>query len=248
VVEGTKIPPSKAAPLPGGDPGLDRLCMKAMSLEPKERFASAAELAQAMTTWLDQAATSPRRRLPFWQLAAFAALCAAFAGVLIWNKRTMDRREAEHREQLAETLRKIEAMKPPSAPPPGKPIVIPISGFVQDGADTYNTVDASKITFQRPCLFTSSVTLPETAEYEVTITASCNQARNEFAKFRLFVDGRQQADVDLIAERAEEYKVTVVCAAGERRIGIKFLNDFYVAKPREDRNLYVHAVTVRKLK
>jgi len=92
------------------------------------------------------------------------------------------------------------------------------------------------------------VTLPETAEYQLTITASCDQARNEFAKFRLFIDGKQQADVDLVAERAEEYKLTVVCAAGEHRIGIKFLNDFYVAKPREDRNLYVHAVTVRKLK
>ena len=248
VVEGTKVPPSKAAPLPGGDPELDRLCMKALSLEPKDRFATCAELAQALTRWLDQAAPPARRRLPLGQIAAFATLCAAFAGVLIWNKRMMDRREVEHRQQLADTLRKIEALKPPPPAPPAGPIVVPLANFVQDGNDAYNKVDASKLTFERPCLFDTKVTLPETAEYEVTITASCTQARNEFAKFRFFVDGRKQADVDLVAERSEDYKVTIVCAAGDHRIGIRFLNDFYVASPREDRNLYVHAVTLRKLK
>ena len=67
-------------------------------------------------------------------------------------------------------------------------------------------------------------------------------------EFRFFVDGKQQADVDLLAERPEEYKVTALCAAGVRRIGIRFLNDFYVASPREDRNLYIHAVIIRKAK
>ena len=43
VVEGTRIPPSKAAPLPEGDPVLDQVCMKAMALESRERFATCAE-------------------------------------------------------------------------------------------------------------------------------------------------------------------------------------------------------------
>ena len=248
VVEGTKIPPSKAAPLPQGDPLLDQICMKAMALDPKERFATCADLAQALARWLDQGTPAARPRIAVWQVASFAVLCATFAGLLIWNKRAMDRREVEHREQLAETLRRIEALKPPPLPPPGRTIELPIGRFVQDGDDKYNVVTPQKITFQRPCLFDTTVTLPETAEYEFTITASCDQARNEFAKFRFFVDGKGQADVDLSAERPQDYKVTAVCAAGERRIGIKFLNDFYVASPREDRNLYVHAVTVRKLK
>ena len=250
VIEGTSVPPSKVAPLPEGDPDLDRICMKAMALESRERHATCAELAQELTRWLEKV-QSPRRRLPLRQIAVFAAFCAAFAAILIWNKRVLDQREVEHREQLADTLRKIESLKPPPPPPPpppSAPIVIPVGSFVQDGNDPYNSVTAEKITFQRPCLFDAVVKLPETAEYEFTINASCDQARNEFAKFRLFVDGKQQADVELLAERAEDYKVTAVCAAGERRIGIKFLNDFYVAKPREDRNLYVHRVIIRKLK
>ena len=248
VVEGTQVPPSKAAPLPAGDPVLDQVCMKAMALEPRERFATCAELAQAMTGWLDQGTPALRPRIPIRQVAAFAVLCALLAAVLIWNKRAMDLREAEHRAQLADTLREIEKLKPPPRPPPPKLIEIPVGTFVQDGNDTYNTVTPTKITFERPCLFDAAVTVPETAEYEVTVTASCTQARNEFAKFRLYVDGKTQAEVELLAERPEDYKIPVVCAAGERRIGIRFLNDFYVAKPREDRNLYVHRVTVRKLK
>jgi serine/threonine protein kinase len=248
VVEGTSVPPSLAAPLPKGDPVLDRICMKAMALEPRERFATCAELARTLTPWLEQETLPPRRRLPVWQFAAFAALCAIFAGILLWNKRTADRRDAEYREQLASTIREIEALKPPPRPPPGRPIVIPIAGFVQDGNDIHNSVTPSKITFQRSCRFNTTVTLPETAEYEFTVTASCDQARGEFAKFRFSIDGRKQADVDLVAERPEEYRIQALCAAGDRRIGIKFLNDFFVASPREDRNLYVHAVTVRKVK
>src|SRR6185436_19519787 len=49
VMEGTRVPPSKVAPLPEGDPVLDQVCMKAMALEARERFSSCAELAQALT-------------------------------------------------------------------------------------------------------------------------------------------------------------------------------------------------------
>src|SRR5205814_5912899 len=49
VVEGTSVPPSQAAPLPQADPQLDRICMRAMARDAHERFATCAELAQALT-------------------------------------------------------------------------------------------------------------------------------------------------------------------------------------------------------
>src|SRR6185436_13020289 len=113
VVEGTRVPPSKAAPLPEGDPVLDQIVLKAMALESRERFATCADLAQAMTRWLEKGSPGVRSRPPLWQFAAFALLGAAFAGALIWNKRDMDRRDIQHREQLADTLRQIETMKAP---------------------------------------------------------------------------------------------------------------------------------------
>jgi predicted Ser/Thr protein kinase len=248
VVEGTRVPPSQAAPLPEGDPLLDQICMKAMAREPRDRYGTCAELAKALTKWLEQLRPAEKARLPLWQIAAFALLCAAFAGILLWHKRAADLREADFREQLANTLREIQALKAPPPVLPGRAIVLNIADFVQDGNDPYNTVTPSKISFQRPCLFDAKVTLPETADYEFTITASCDQARNEFAKFRLYLDGKKVADVDLLAERSEDYRITTRCSAGERRIGIRFLNDFYVAQPREDRNLYVHSVVIRKVK
>ncbi|MBI3857124.1 MAG: protein kinase [Planctomycetes bacterium] len=248
VVEGTRVLPSQALPLPEVDPALDKICMKAMSLNARDRYAGCADLARELTAWLEQGRPVARPRLPLWQIATFAALCATLAGVLILNKRTADRREVEFREQLADTMRQIEALKAPVRPPPGRPIVLQMADFRQDGNDPYNSVTPSKLTFQRPCLFDTTVTLPDTADYVFTITASCDQARNEFAKFAFFVDGKKQGEVELLAERAEDYSITARCSAGERRIGIRFLNDFYVAKPREDRNLYVHNVTIRRAK
>jgi serine/threonine protein kinase len=256
VVEGTRVPPSQAAPLTDTDPALDQIVMRAIAREPRERYQSCADLSQALSRWLEQGRPVEKARLSYVQIAVFAALCAMLAGILIWNKRAADQREIDFREQLATTLREIERLKaPPPAPPPPVaplpsaptgPIPIKLADFVQDGSDAYNQVTATKLIFQRPCLFDAMVTLPDTADYEITVTASCDQARNEFAKFKLYVDGKRMAEVELQSEEPQDYKVTVRCASGERRIGIRFLNDFYVATPREDRNLYVHGVVLRR--
>jgi serine/threonine protein kinase/DNA-directed RNA polymerase subunit RPC12/RpoP len=248
VMEGTRVPPSQAAPLPEGDPLLDRICMKAMALEPQARFATCAELAEALTKWLEQGRPAEKARIPLWKIATFAALCATLAGILIWNKRSADLREVAFRAQLADKLREIEDLKAPRPVPAGLPIVLRIADFVQDGNDPYNTVTPSKLTFQRPCLFSATVTLPETADYEITVTASCDQAQNEFAKFKFYVDGKRQAEIELTSEKPEDYRITVRCSSGERHIGIRFLNDYFNPQTKEDRNLYVHNVAIRKVK
>jgi hypothetical protein len=122
------------------------------------------------------------------------------------------------------------------------------SDFVQDGKDPYNRITPTKVVFERPCTFDAITTLPETADYEITITASCDAARNEYAKFKLFIDGKTISEITLTSEKPEDYRATARCASGERRIGIRFLNDFWVQEPREDRNLYVHGVVLKRIK
>jgi len=90
------------------------------------------------------------------------------------------------------------------------------------------------------------IKLPEDGDYEVTIKASCDKALNEFAKFKLTLDGELVGkETALTAEEAKEYKLSFKAKAGDHKLGIAFTNDAY--KENEyDRNLYVHALSVKK--
>jgi hypothetical protein len=85
-------------------------------------------------------------------------------------------------------------------------------------------------------------------EYEIVIKASSDKALNEGGKFKLTVNGNavgketETADGD-----PKEYKFTTTLKAGEVTLAIEFTNDAY--KENEyDRNLYVQAVTIKKVK
>jgi len=245
VVEGTRVPPSQAAPIPNADPVIDGICMKAIARESSERFATCAELAQALTAWLEQVPPAERPRFPLRYLVLPAVAVAMLGGIVLWNKRTADLRE----QQLTATIKEIERLKeklPPPPPPAPGPITLKPTDFVQDGTDQYNRVTSDRVIFERPCTFDATLMVPEAADYEITVTASCAAARNEFAKFTLYVDGKRVAEIDLTSEQSQDYRITARFASGERRIGIRFMNDFYVASPREDRNLYVHGVVLRR--
>jgi len=245
VVEGTRVPPSQVAPLPGGDPALDQICLKAMAREAQDRYPTCAELAQAMTRWLDEPKGAAPARPRLGLLAATAAVALTLVGAMFWLQRQAAnltaQREAEIKAQFDATIRKLEEAK-------AAPVHLRLDEFKLVDGKPFNEVTSGRVRFLANSRFEAPVRIQDSGVYVFTITASCDVARNEFAKFEFSVDGTIQATVKLTAENPAEYEVTARLAPGERRVGIAFLNDFYVDSPREDRNLYVHNVAYHKAK
>jgi Ca-dependent carbohydrate-binding module xylan-binding len=76
------------------------------------------------------------------------------------------------------------------------------------------------------------------------VTAACNAAKGENAKFKLTVDGTPVgAETQLRSEDAKEYSFTASLKAGERKIGTEFTNDIY-KEGEYDMNFYLHGVKV----
>ena len=245
VIEGTRVPPSQVAPLPGGDPVLDRICLRAMARDPRERYANCAEFAQALTAWLDESKERPASRPRVGVLAGVTLLALAIVGTGFWiQNRTLQeaaRREEEIRAQFQETMRKFEEAK-------NVTVSLRLEDFKMIDGKPFNEITPTRIRYLANATFETPVRIPETAVYVFTISASCDAAHNEFAKFNFIVDGAVLATVKLTDENPRDYEVTARLTAGERRIAIAFLNDWYVESPREDRNLYVHTVSYRKAK
>ncbi len=245
VVEGTKIPPSQAAPLPGNDPELDAICMKAISLEARNRYATAAEFAKALTSWLDQGKPVERSRYPFAQIATLAALCLTLAGVLFWNKRNADRREEESQARLADMTKRLGAIDIVRAAPP---TIAPLESYKQRVAGQYNESTPAKMSFFTTALFEGPLRVPDAGAYDLTITASCTEAKGELAKFRLTLDDEILGDVLLTETRPLEYHVAATATQGEHKLGIEFINDFYDKDTRQDRNLFIHQIVLKRTK
>jgi hypothetical protein len=105
----------------------------------------------------------------------------------------------------------------------------------------------------RLCFYTNGVLeadveVPEDGEYTITVEASCDEALNEKAKFKLSVgDVVAAKDHALTETGAKKYEFTAKLKKGDAKLAIEFLNDAY--KENEyDRNLYVHSVKVEKKK
>jgi len=246
VVEGTRVPPSQLAPLPQGDPALDQICLKAMARDARERYPNCAELAQALTRWLDDPKEQrPVSRPRLGRVVAAAAAVLAVVGVFFWFQyRTLQdsaRREEEIRAQFQATMQKLGEAK-------SVPVHLRLENFKMVDGQPFNEITPTRIRYLANATFEVPVKIPESAVYVFTVSASCDAARNEFAKFDFRVDGATLATVKLTDENPRDYEVSARLAAGERRIAIAFLNDFYVASPFEDRNLYVHDVSYRRAK
>ncbi len=86
-------------------------------------------------------------------------------------------------------------------------------------------------------------------DYDIVISAACDEANGEMAKFTVTVDGQAiDGEVTCTATEAKDYVVKAPgLKAGEHKIAIEFLNDVY--KENEyDLNLYVHDVTLQPAK
>ena len=93
---------------------------------------------------------------------------------------------------------------------------------------------------------TGDVMIPADGEYTITVEASCNQAQNEFARFKLTVgDVVVAKEHACTAEEAKKYPFTAKLKKGKQPLVIAFTNDVF-KEGDYDRNLFVHAVTIEK--
>jgi hypothetical protein len=94
----------------------------------------------------------------------------------------------------------------------------------------------------------ATVKVPADGDYEVVLKASGDPAQNERAKFKVSIDGAAAGKETLLtADEPKEYKLPAKLKAGARKLVIEFTNDVY--KENEfDRNLYIHAVMLKRVK
>ena len=93
----------------------------------------------------------------------------------------------------------------------------------------------------------ATVKFPEDADYKIIITASCDSAEDERAKFKVSLDGKPVGEEKLLtADEAKKYTLKVNVKEGSHKLAIEFTNDAY-EENKYDRNLYIHAVTVERV-
>jgi hypothetical protein len=91
----------------------------------------------------------------------------------------------------------------------------------------------------------TTIKLPADGDYEVIVTASCDPALNERAKFKVSVNGEAVGKETLLTDDGQkEYKLALKGKAGEHKLAIEYTNDVY-KEGEYDRNFYVHGVTIK---
>jgi hypothetical protein len=111
----------------------------------------------------------------------------------------------------------------------------------------YNEGD-EKLFFYTNGRVTAKVKVPADADYEIILKASGDKALNEGAKFKVAVDGKGVGkETETSDGEPKEYKFPSTLKAGEHELTIEFTNDVF-KEGEYDRNLYVHAVSLKKAK
>ncbi len=132
-----------------------------------------------------------------------------------------------------------------------KPITVELKKFEFKVAENLKSLfghdeGEGKLFFYTNGAAVATIDIPTDGDYEITIKASCTKALNEFAKFKLAINGDLVGkETALTAEEEKEYKLTAKCKKGDAKLSIEFTNDVY--KENEyDRNLWVHGVSLKK--
>jgi hypothetical protein len=94
----------------------------------------------------------------------------------------------------------------------------------------------------------AKVAVPKDGDYEIIIQASGDSALKEGAKFKVAVDGKPCGkETETSDGEPKEYTFATALTAGEHKLSIEFTNDVF-KEGEYDRNLYVHAVKLNKVK
>jgi septal ring-binding cell division protein DamX len=160
-----------------------------------------------------------------------------------------------------EAPRTPEASKPieapaPAAPKPAAPIdPTPIKAdlskikFTSEAAELFGYDDGEARAF----FFTNgsgelTLKIPADGDYEIVVTASCQAAKGENAKFKLSVDGAPVGgETQLKSEDAKDYAFATALKAGERKIAVQFTNDMY-KEGEYDLNFFLNGLKVLRVK
>jgi hypothetical protein len=134
-----------------------------------------------------------------------------------------------------------------------KPLTVELKAFsfkVPEGKSDlfgYNA-DDEKLFFYTNGTAEATIKVAADGDYEVVVKASEDKALNEGAKFKVAVDGKQLGkETETGGGEPKEYKLPAALKAGEHKLSIEFTNDVF-KEGEYDRNLYVHAVTLKKVK
>ncbi len=132
-----------------------------------------------------------------------------------------------------------------------KPLVVELKSFKFPEGKTdlfgYNEND-EKLFLYTNGQVTAKVKVAAEGDYEIVVKASGDKALNEGAKFKVAVDGKDIGkETETTDGEPKEYKFPATFKTGEHELTIEFTNDVY-KEGEYDRNLYVHAVELRKAK
>ncbi|UQA56077.1 DUF1592 domain-containing protein [Polyangium aurulentum] len=93
---------------------------------------------------------------------------------------------------------------------------------------------------------TATMNVATAGEYLISIRAWENHAGAEYSKLELSIDGKvvKVFDIKAVSATPEVVTATVQLTAGNRKVEVAFLNDYYDEAASQDRNLYVDWIKV----
>jgi hypothetical protein len=191
-------------------------------------------------------------------LAAAALACSGCSGTPAPAAPAAPAKPAEPEKAMMKPPAKpAETPKTADAPKPAAPVIdkTPIKAdvskikFTVTAAELFGWEDGeSRAFFYTNGLGEVTLNIPADGDYDVVVTASCQAAKGENAKFKLKVDGTQVgAETQLKSEDAKDYTIMATLKAGERKIGTEFTNDMY-KEGEYDLNFYLHGLKVVRVK
>jgi len=143
------------------------------------------------------------------------------------------------------------APAPKPSPVEAKPVTLDLTKFKgpSQNADLFGYNDGDgKLFYYTAGTIELAAMVAADGEYEVTVTASCDEAKGEKAKWTFAVDGQVAGGEQACTTAdAKDYKLKASLKAGERKIGIAFLNDLF-KEGEYDLNFYVHGVVIKQVR
>jgi hypothetical protein len=134
-----------------------------------------------------------------------------------------------------------------------KPLSVELSSFSfkvpKEKADLFSYNEGEgKLCFYSNGVAEAKVKVAEEGDYEVAVSASGDKALKVGAKFKVALDGKVLGkETETSDGDPKEYKFPATLKAGEHTLSVEFTNDVY-KEGDYDRNLYVHGVTLKKVK
>jgi hypothetical protein len=143
----------------------------------------------------------------------------------------------------------LQAEAPKPAPvTPAKPVSLDLTKFkaLSENGELFGYNDGDgKLFYYTAGTIELPAKVPADGEYEIVVKASCDEAQGQKAKWTFAVDGEKVGgERACTAVEEKDYAFKASLKAGDRKIGIAFLNDLF-KEGEYDLNFYIHGVTLK---